>query len=93
MSDKGWDDAMNGCTYVLHVASPFVFAEPKDEQEMIKPAVEGTLRVVKAAQKAGVRRMVLTSSTFAMIAGKETTRCVTRCPRTRPPLSVLLRYG
>ena len=74
LQDKGWDEAMSGCTYVLHVASPFVFAEPKDEAEMIKPAVEGTLRVVKAAQKAGVRRMVLTSSTFSMIAGKATGR-------------------
>ena len=74
LSDKGWESAMSGCTYVMHVASPFVFAEPKDENEMIKPAVEGTRRVVKAAQKAGVRRMVLTSSTFAMIAGKATGR-------------------
>ena len=74
LADSGWDDAMSGCTYVLHVASPFVFSEPKDENEMIKPAVEGTRRVVKAAQKAGVRRMVLTSSTFAMIAGKATGR-------------------
>jgi len=74
LRDKGWDDAMSGCAYVLHVASPFVFSEPKDENEMIKPAVEGTRRVVKAAQKAGVRRMVLTSSTFAMIAGKATGR-------------------
>jgi len=74
LRDKGWDDAMTGCSYVLHVASPFVFAEPKDENEMVRPAVEGTLRVVKAAQKAGVRRMVLTSSTFAMIAGKATGR-------------------
>jgi len=74
LRDKGWDDAMSGCAYVLHVASPFVFSEPKDENEMIKPAVEGTRRVVKAAQKAGVRRMVLTSSIFAMIAGKATGR-------------------
>ena len=74
LADEGWGEAMKGCTYVLHVASPFVFAEPKDENEMIRPAVEGTRRVIKAAQEAGVRRMVLTSSTFAMIAGKETGR-------------------
>lgn len=70
LSDKGWDEAMKGCTFVLHVASPFVLAEPKDENELIVPAVEGTKRVVAAARRAGVKRLVLTSSTFAVIAGK-----------------------
>ena len=72
LSDKGWDEAMKGCTYVLHVASPFVLEEPKDENEMIAPAVQGTQRVIAAAQRAGVERLVLTSSTFSIIAGKET---------------------
>jgi dihydroflavonol-4-reductase len=70
LSDEGWDEAMQGCTYVMHVASPFVLAEPKDENELITPAVEGTRRVISAAQRAGVRRVVLTSSTVAMITGK-----------------------
>jgi len=70
LSDEGWDEAMQGCAYVMHVASPFVLAEPKDENELIAPAVDGTRRVVAAAQRAGVRRLVLTSSTLAMIAGK-----------------------
>ncbi len=70
LSDKGWSEAMKGCTYVLHVASPFLMAEPKDENELIAPAVEGTHRVIAAAQLAGVKRLVLTSSTFAIIAGK-----------------------
>jgi len=74
LSDKGWDEALQGCTFAMHVASPFVLAEPKDENEMITPAVEGTLRVIAAAQRARVKRMVLTSSTFAMIAGKDTGR-------------------
>jgi len=72
LSDKGWDEAMKGCLYVLHVASPFVLEEPKDENEMIAPAVQGTERVIAAAQRAGVKRLVLTSSTFSIIAGKET---------------------
>lgn len=72
LSDKGWDEAVKGCTYVLHVASPFVLEEPKDENEMIAPAVQGTQRVIAAAQRAGVKRLVLTSSTFSIIAGKET---------------------
>jgi len=74
LSDGGWDEAMQGCSYVMHVASPFVLAEPKDENELITPAVEGTRRVISAAQRAGVRRLVLTSSTVAMITGKPSGR-------------------
>lgn len=72
LSDKGWNDAMQGCSYVLHVASPFFLKEPQNENELIAPAVDGTLRVIKAAKSAEVKRLVLTSSTFAIIAGKET---------------------
>jgi dihydroflavonol-4-reductase len=70
MNDAGWDKAMEGCDYVLHVASPFVVKVPKDENELIKPAVDGTLRALKAAKKAGVKRLVLTSSTVAMHGGQ-----------------------
>lgn len=66
MSDTGWADAVSGCHYVLHVASPLLIKEPSDENELIRPAVEGTLRVLRAAKAAGVRRVVLTSS-FAAI--------------------------
>jgi len=74
LSKTGWDEAMKGCTFVMHVASPFVLAQPKDENEMIIPAVEGTKRVIAAAQRARVKRLVLTSSTFAIIAGKDSGR-------------------
>lgn len=70
-SDKGWDEAMEGCDYLLHVASPFVIAEPKDENEMITPAVEGTLRALKAAKKVGIKKVVLTSSCVAMAGDKK----------------------
>jgi dihydroflavonol-4-reductase len=73
MKDGGWDKAMEGCDYVLHIASPFVVKVPKDENELIKPAVEGTLRALKAAKKAGVKRVVLTSSTVAMQGGQHGT--------------------
>jgi dihydroflavonol-4-reductase len=72
LSDTRWNVALKGCKFVLHVASPFVLSEPKDENELITPAVEGTKRVIAAAQKAGVKRLVMTSSTFAIIAGKGT---------------------
>ena len=66
-NDAGWDKAMEGCDYVLHVASPFVTSEPKDENELIRPAVEGTQRALRAAKKAGIKRVVLTSSMVAMM--------------------------
>lgn len=64
--DAGWPAAVAGCEYVLHVASPFPQSVPKHEDELIIPAREGTLRVLRAARDAGVKRVVLTSS-FAAI--------------------------
>jgi nucleoside-diphosphate-sugar epimerase len=66
MSDAGWPEAVAGCDFVLHVASPFPLGAPKHEDELIVPAREGALRVLKAARDAGVKRVVLTSS-FAAI--------------------------
>ena len=67
-SDFGWDAAMQGCDYVMHVASPFWIANPKNESDMLTPAVEGTLRVLRAAKKAQVKRVVLTSSIVSMMS-------------------------
>lgn len=64
--NEGWSAAVTGCTYVLHVASPFPARAPRDENELIIPARDGTLRVLRAARAAGIRRVVLTSS-FAAI--------------------------
>ncbi|MEO0495405.1 MAG: NAD-dependent epimerase/dehydratase family protein [Actinomycetota bacterium] len=69
LADDGWDDAVDGCDYVLHVASPFFLSEPDDPNEYITPAVEGTRRVIGAAQRAGVKRVVLTSSVAAVTGG------------------------
>lgn len=66
MDDRGWSEAVSGCDYVLHVASPFPQGVPKDEKELIAPARDGTLRVLKASRDAGVKRVVITSS-FAAI--------------------------
>jgi nucleoside-diphosphate-sugar epimerase len=65
-SDAGWAQAASGCDYVLHVASPFPAGIPKHEDELIVPAREGALRVLRASRDAGVKRVVLTSS-FAAI--------------------------
>ncbi|HYC53561.1 MAG TPA: aldehyde reductase [Candidatus Binatia bacterium] len=69
-SDSGWREAVAGCTYVQHVASPFPPEVPKDENELIRPAVDGALRVLKACAAAGtVRRVVMTSSVAAVAFG------------------------
>ena len=65
-NDDGWAEAVQGCTYVHHVASPFPAELPKHEDDLIIPAREGTLRVLKAAAAASVKRVVLTSSFTAV---------------------------
>src|SRR5262245_8271416 len=60
-NDAGWPEAVAGCEYVLHVASPFPASVPKDEDELVVPARQGALRVLRAARDAGVKRVVLTS--------------------------------
>jgi nucleoside-diphosphate-sugar epimerase len=69
--DAGWPEAVAGCEYILHVASPLPPNEPKHEDELIGPAREGTLRVLRAARDAGVKRVVLTSSFAAIGYGHE----------------------
>lgn len=74
--DAGWASAVAGCEYVLHVASPLPGTAPKDENDLIIPARDGTLRVLQAARDAGVRRVVVTSSFAAIGYGHP--------PRTTP---------
>ncbi len=70
-SDDGWPDAVDGCRYVMHVASPLPRGVVKDEQELIVPARDGALRVLHAAHDAGVERVVLTSSMSAIVYGND----------------------
>ncbi len=69
LDDDGWDDAVKGCQYILHVASPLPHQPPKHEDDVIQPAREGTLRVLKAALSANVKRVVMTSSIAAVVSG------------------------
>jgi dihydroflavonol-4-reductase len=69
LADEHWGDAVAGCSAVLHVASPFPNSQPRDENVLIRPAVDGTLRVLRAAAAAGVQRFVHTSSTVAVMYG------------------------
>jgi dihydroflavonol-4-reductase len=66
-----WESLTRGVDYVQHIASPFPRELPKDEEELIKPAREGVLNVLKAAAKNGVKRVVLTSSAAAIVYGKK----------------------
>jgi len=69
LADAGWDAAAQGCDYVLHVASPFPPVQPQDPDELIVPARDGTVRVLRASLNAGVERIVVTSSVAAITGG------------------------
>ena len=74
IDDSGWDKAMEGIDAVIHTASPFSAHEPKDEMELIGPAREGTMRVIKTAYESGIRKYVITSSTAAISGATPTTK-------------------
>jgi len=74
IDDSGWDKAMEGIDAVIHTASPFSAYEPKDEMELIGPAREGTMRVIKTAYESGIRKYVITSSTAAISGATPTTK-------------------
>ncbi len=71
MSDEGWPEAVTGCDYVLHVASPFPVKQPKDPDELIVPAREGSVRVLRTSLDAGAKRIVMTSSAAAVRTGRD----------------------
>lgn len=67
--DSGWSEAMRGVESVLHIASPFPLLDPKNEKELIVPAMEGTQRVLRAAHDEEIKRVVIVSSIAAVSAG------------------------
>jgi nucleoside-diphosphate-sugar epimerase len=93
--DGGWPEAVEGCDYVLHVASPFPPAQPKDPDELIAPARDGTLRVLRASLEAGVQRVVLTSSSAAVRGGGDANheRLLTEEDWTNPDSPGLTPYA
>jgi dihydroflavonol-4-reductase len=93
MSDEHWAHAIEGCDYVLHVASPFPATQPKDPDELIVPAREGTLRVLRTALDEGVKRVVVTSSIAAIrLADGAEARPLTEEDWTDPNASGLTPY-
>ncbi|WP_416960854.1 SDR family oxidoreductase [Streptomyces sp. Agncl-13] len=93
-SDAGWATAAAGCDAVLHVASPFPGRAPKHPDQLIVPAREGTLRVLRAARDAGVRRAVLTSSFAAVGYGhRDYARVFTEADWSDPDGPSLIAYS
>lgn len=92
--DANWETAVKGCDYVLHVASPINLEVPKDENDFIRPAVEGTRRVLKAARDAGVKRVVMTSNFGAVgYSHKDTSKIITEEEWTDPEEKDLSAYN
>lgn len=85
-ADEGWDAAVTGVDALIHTASPFPSAPPEDPQDVIRPAVDGTVRALRAAQSAGVTRVVMTSTCGAIYkpADQEWSRVKTREDWTDP---------
>lgn len=86
--DKGWTEAVAGCTYVIHVASPTPNIHSKNENDFIKPAVNGVLRVLRAARDAGVKRVVLTSAFGAVGFGINKTTPYTENDWSNPEANI-----
>ena len=71
-SDDGWSEAMQGVDVLMHTASPFPISPPKNPDDLIRPAVDGMLRALRSAHAAGVRNVVATSSSAAIMGAAET---------------------
>jgi dihydroflavonol-4-reductase len=91
-ADDGWKAATAGCEEVYHVASPLPYVQPKDPDELIVPAREGVLRVLRAARDAGARRVVLTSSFAAIGYSPKPVRDYTEDDWTDPDTPGLAAY-
>jgi nucleoside-diphosphate-sugar epimerase len=94
LKEEKWSDAVKGCTFVIHTASPFPNSSPKDENELITPAVNGTLYVLRACVQEGskVKRVVLTSS-VAAIAGSNFENNRTYTEKDWPNVDILDPYS
>ena len=90
--DDGWDGALRGHDALIHTASPFPIVQPKDPETLIGPARDGTLRALKAAKAAGIDRVVLTSSSVAILGGVPDGRVATEADWTDPDAPGTLAY-
>lgn len=92
--DDGWSDAMEGADVLMHTASPFPMEQAKDPDSIIRPAVDGTMRALEAAQAAGIKRVILTSSMVAIMYNDSAkTRPVTETDWSTPGHPTINAYG
>lgn len=92
--DDGWSEAMQGADVLMHTASPFPMEQSKDPDSIIRPAVDGTMRALEAAEDAGIKRVVLTSSMVAVMYNDiAKTRPVTETDWSTPGHPTLNAYG
>jgi len=75
LKDDGWDQAAADCDYLIHIASPFIIQEPKDENTLIEPALKGTLRALNSAKNSNIKKVVLTSSMASIAYGHSRKIC------------------
>ena len=75
LKDDGWDEAASDCDYLIHIASPFIIQEPKNENTLIEPALKGTLRALNSAKNSKVKKVVLTSSMASIAYGHNKEIC------------------
>ncbi len=75
LKDEGWLEAAFDCEYLIHVASPFIIEEPKDEKTLIEPALKGTIRALEAANQSNIKKVVLTSSMASIAYGHKKNIC------------------
>ena len=75
LKDDGWDQAAADCDYLIHIASPFIIQEPKDENILIEPALRGTLRALNSAKNSNIKKVVLTSSMASIAYGHNKEIC------------------
>jgi len=75
LSDRGWNEAVKDCDFLIHIASPCIIKEPKKESEIINPAIEGTLRVLNFAKNSNIKKVILTSSIGAILYGNKKKYC------------------
>ena len=75
LKDDGWDEAASDCDYLIHIASPFIIQEPKDENTLIEPALKGTIRALNSAKNNKIKKVVLTSSMASIAYGHNKEIC------------------